>query len=72
MIVKSTIPIAVPWEWPKVTDIAGYPVPLVDANSAPEAIHEPNSSINVELVYENLSGIRATCSFVIVVTADVN
>ncbi|KAJ8031546.1 Neurogenic locus notch-like protein 1 [Holothuria leucospilota] len=72
MIVKSTIPVAVPWEWPKVTDITGYPVPLVDANSAPEAIHEPNSSINVELVYENLSGIRVTCSFVIVVTADVN
>lgn len=70
IVMNSTVPTAVHWQWPKVTDITGYPVPLIEANSAPEAVHEPGSSLTVKLIYESLAGIRATCSFVIVVSGN--
>ncbi|KAJ8031544.1 Protein delta-like 2 [Holothuria leucospilota] len=70
IIMSSAVPTVVPWQWPKVTDINGDLVPLVEANSAPEAVHEPDTTLTVNLVYESLAGIRATCSFVIVVSGN--
>lgn len=64
IILTSSVPVAAQWTYPFALD-ATYSEVLqpVSANAAPGAVYSPGQLAEVEIVYESLSGGRATCAF---------
>lgn len=59
----------VSWPTPQVSDNSGQSVRLVSLNAESGAFYRVGTDMEVEYVYEDPSGNRNSCSFIIIVIA---